>query len=191
MQFINPPLFFWFCANLHKFVQYLTLFVSVSGLSGTKKLLQDFLRDTPIPKSGPHFDMSSYSNNVTGLVGHTTYLRCRVRNLGNETVSALDSVVFTNWSRGVIVFTELFFFPFPSFTLITHASQNKWESFYFHFHWGSSSACHSDDDDALRSVNFRKNAAANFEISGKLSFYNIRDWLDSIKPTFRVSFTRS
>ncbi|XP_065223730.1 zwei Ig domain protein zig-8-like isoform X2 [Planococcus citri] len=56
-------------------------------LNSAKKILKDFLHDTPIPKSGPYFDMASYSDNVTGLVGHTTYLHCRVRNLGNETVS--------------------------------------------------------------------------------------------------------
>ncbi|XP_056638513.1 cell adhesion molecule 4-like isoform X2 [Diorhabda sublineata] len=35
---------------------------------------------------GPYFD-TSVSKNVTALVGKTTYLSCRVRNLGNRTVS--------------------------------------------------------------------------------------------------------
>lgn len=34
---------------------------------------------------GPYFDVSA-SRNVTALVGTTTYLNCRVRNLGNKTV---------------------------------------------------------------------------------------------------------
>lgn len=35
---------------------------------------------------GPYFDQTA-SKNVTALVGHTAYLNCRVRNLGNRTVS--------------------------------------------------------------------------------------------------------
>lgn len=35
---------------------------------------------------GPYFDKLA-SKNVTALVGHTAYLNCRVRNLGNRTVS--------------------------------------------------------------------------------------------------------
>lgn len=34
----------------------------------------------------PYFD-TSISNNVTALVGKSAYLSCRVRNLGNKTVS--------------------------------------------------------------------------------------------------------
>lgn len=34
---------------------------------------------------GPYFDNTA-SKNVTALVGHTAYLNCRVRNLGNRTV---------------------------------------------------------------------------------------------------------
>ncbi|XKL68802.1 hypothetical protein PGB90_006571 [Kerria lacca] len=55
--------------------------------NSSKKILKDFLHDAPIPKSGPYFDMSALSNNITGLVGYTTYLKCRVKNLGNQTVS--------------------------------------------------------------------------------------------------------
>lgn len=36
---------------------------------------------------GPYFDISA-SRNVTALVGNTAYLNCRVRNLGNRTVSS-------------------------------------------------------------------------------------------------------
>lgn len=35
---------------------------------------------------GPYFDKSA-SKNVTALVGKTAYLNCRVRNLGNRSVS--------------------------------------------------------------------------------------------------------
>lgn len=35
---------------------------------------------------GPFFDVEA-SQNVTALVGSTAYLNCRVRNLGNKTVS--------------------------------------------------------------------------------------------------------
>lgn len=35
---------------------------------------------------GPYFDISA-SKNVTALVGKTAYLNCRIRNLGNKTVS--------------------------------------------------------------------------------------------------------
>lgn len=35
---------------------------------------------------GPYFD-KTVSKNVTALVGKTTYLGCRIRNLGNRTVS--------------------------------------------------------------------------------------------------------
>jgi len=37
---------------------------------------------------GPYFDKVA-SKNVTALVGHTAYLNCRVRNLGNRTVSLI------------------------------------------------------------------------------------------------------
>lgn len=35
---------------------------------------------------GPFFDISA-SRNVTALVGKTAYLNCRIKNLGNKTVS--------------------------------------------------------------------------------------------------------
>ena len=41
---------------------------------------------------GPYFETSA-SKNVTALVGKTAYLNCRVRNLGNKTVSPAPSVV--------------------------------------------------------------------------------------------------
>lgn len=38
------------------------------------------------PVIGPHFDFTGFRN-VTVLVGSTAYLKCRVRNIGNKTVS--------------------------------------------------------------------------------------------------------
>jgi hypothetical protein len=43
------------------------------------------LSQNPLDR-GPYFDVS-VSKNVTVLVGGTAYLKCRVRNLGNKTVS--------------------------------------------------------------------------------------------------------
>lgn len=41
---------------------------------------------TPLDR-GPYFDLSA-SKNITALVGKTAYLNCRVKNLGNKTVSS-------------------------------------------------------------------------------------------------------
>lgn len=38
-------------------------------------------------RSGPYVDLAT-SKNVTALLGKTAYLNCRVKNLGNKTVSA-------------------------------------------------------------------------------------------------------
>lgn len=46
----------------------------------------DFLEEWPTPGTGPHFDTSMPSN-FTGLVGSTVHLVCKVKNLGNRTVS--------------------------------------------------------------------------------------------------------
>jgi hypothetical protein len=42
---------------------------------------------------GPYFEPSA-SRNVTALVGKTAYLNCRVRNLGNKTVSFMSLLTF-------------------------------------------------------------------------------------------------
>lgn len=39
------------------------------------------------PRNGPYIDKAA-SKNVTALLGKTAYLNCRVKNLGNKTVSA-------------------------------------------------------------------------------------------------------
>ena len=38
------------------------------------------------PVIGPHFDFTAFKN-ITTLVGNTAYMKCRVRNIGNKTVS--------------------------------------------------------------------------------------------------------
>lgn len=81
-----------FLTNLH-YVFFSFFFV---GPKSPKKILKDFFHDAPVPKSGPYFDMSTLPNNVTGLVGHTTYLHCRVRNLGNQTVSNVYCFIYFN-----------------------------------------------------------------------------------------------
>lgn len=43
------------------------------------------------PRSGPFFDKLA-SKNVTALLGKTAYLNCRVKNLGNKTVSRHTSL---------------------------------------------------------------------------------------------------
>ncbi|XP_072392014.1 zwei Ig domain protein zig-8 [Diabrotica undecimpunctata] len=52
---------------------------------GSKKF-RDFLQEWPTPGTGPYFD-TSINSNITGLVGKTVMLHCRVKNLGNRTVS--------------------------------------------------------------------------------------------------------
>lgn len=42
--------------------------------------------DGDASKTGPYFD-KTVSKNVTALLGKTTHLICRVKNLGNKTVS--------------------------------------------------------------------------------------------------------
>ncbi|XP_054286482.1 zwei Ig domain protein zig-8-like [Macrosteles quadrilineatus] len=64
----------------------LLLFFVHQGADGSRRFRTDFLQDLPTPGTGPSFD-TSIPSNLTGLVGKTAYLNCRVRNLGNRTVS--------------------------------------------------------------------------------------------------------
>jgi hypothetical protein len=48
----------------------------------------------PLGRNDPYFDPLT-QRNVTALVGKSAYLTCRVRNLGNKTVS-IDYVVYQN-----------------------------------------------------------------------------------------------
>lgn len=50
---------------------------------------------------GPYFDLAA-SRNVTALVGKTAYLNCRIRNLGNKTVSVrLSGRIYLLLSRNI------------------------------------------------------------------------------------------
>ncbi|XP_021934398.1 zwei Ig domain protein zig-8 [Zootermopsis nevadensis] len=71
---------------LHSLAFCLLLLLLVHGAAGTRRFRTDFLQELPTPGTGPHFD-TSVPNNLTGLVGKTAYLNCRVKNLGNRTVS--------------------------------------------------------------------------------------------------------
>lgn len=42
--------------------------------------------DNKNPLTGPHFDYDFFRNE-TVMVGHTAYLKCKVKNIGNQTVS--------------------------------------------------------------------------------------------------------
>lgn len=46
---------------------------------------EDDFHGNPLDR-GPYFDISA-SKNITAIAGHSAYLNCRVRNLGNRTVS--------------------------------------------------------------------------------------------------------
>ncbi|KAE9543189.1 hypothetical protein AGLY_003100 [Aphis glycines] len=59
--------------------------------TASRKFLQEFLQDIPPLIIGPVFD-KTVPNNVTGLVGRTAYLHCRVKNLGNRTVNILNLI---------------------------------------------------------------------------------------------------
>ncbi|XP_032594111.1 zwei Ig domain protein zig-8 [Drosophila grimshawi] len=64
------------------------LILLTGGSQGaSKRFFTDFLQDLPTPGTGgPTFD-TNIATNVTGLVGKTIKLTCRVKNLGNRTVS--------------------------------------------------------------------------------------------------------
>lgn len=74
-----------------------------------KGLLDDENRilNNPLNR-GPYFDISA-SKNVTALVGKTAYLNCRIKNLGNKTVSSsslcYELIIFSN-----ILFTCLLYY---------------------------------------------------------------------------------
>ncbi|XP_040154537.1 zwei Ig domain protein zig-8-like isoform X2 [Anopheles arabiensis] len=53
---------------------------------GSRKFRTEFLQEWPTPGTGPYFD-TTVPSNITGLVGKTVLLNCKVKNLGNRTVS--------------------------------------------------------------------------------------------------------
>lgn len=72
-------------------VDFLLVLVSAST---RRHLMNDLLQEVTTPSTGPTFD-TSVPGNLTGLVGKTAYLNCRVKNLGNRTVSCLGSQAFS------------------------------------------------------------------------------------------------
>lgn len=69
------------------FLSYLS---TITGelVGASRKFRTDFLQEWPTPGTGPYFDTASIPSNITGLVGKTVLLICKVKNLGNRTVSA-------------------------------------------------------------------------------------------------------
>ncbi|XP_058824456.1 zwei Ig domain protein zig-8-like isoform X4 [Topomyia yanbarensis] len=66
----------------------LLVLLSAGELVGSsRKFRTDFLQEWPTPGTGPYFDTASIPSNITGLVGKTVLLICKVKNLGNRTVS--------------------------------------------------------------------------------------------------------
>lgn len=63
-------------------------------LAGSRKFRTDFLQELPTPGTGPTFD-HTVPTNITALVGKTAYLDCKVKNIGNRTVSTLFFFSFT------------------------------------------------------------------------------------------------
>lgn len=61
---------------------------SFAGTSdgSSKRFLTDFLQEYPTPGTGPFFDTTTPTN-ITGLVEKPVHLVCKVKNLGNLTVS--------------------------------------------------------------------------------------------------------
>lgn len=84
----------WITMNLRAILNFpkgLALIVRIPLLPGgiascLRNFRTDFLEEWPTPGTGPHFDISMQSN-FTGLVGKTVHLVCKVKNLGNRTVS--------------------------------------------------------------------------------------------------------
>lgn len=57
-----------------------------SGAINHQKNTNNILVATTAYRKGPYFDRAA-SKNVTAMLGKTAYLNCRVKNLGNRTVS--------------------------------------------------------------------------------------------------------
>lgn len=75
----------WDCHCKSYYVFLLIILLFTDAQDGGSKKFRDFLQDWPTPGTGPYFD-TSINSNITGLVGNTVLLNCRVKNLGNRTV---------------------------------------------------------------------------------------------------------
>lgn len=73
---------------LRHFQSEIHISVPDTTVQGSRLFRTDFLQEWPAPETGPNFDTLAPAN-VTGLVGKTVHLVCRVKNLGNRTVSAI------------------------------------------------------------------------------------------------------
>lgn len=76
---------------------------SVTALAAQKESTGNSLEFSG-SRSGPYFDKAA-SKNVTALLGKTTYLNCRVKNLGNKTVSTVSEFIQYTYSatRGAVM----------------------------------------------------------------------------------------
>lgn len=80
----------------HLLKRNLYILFSTGAFAGnSRKFRTEFLQDFPTPGTGPYFD-TTVSSNVTGLVGKTVHLICKVKNLGNRTVSKSFLLPFTS-----------------------------------------------------------------------------------------------
>lgn len=68
--------------------------INFENVHNNNNNLNDDLNKNPLDR-GPYFDISA-SKNVTALVGNTAYLNCRVKNLGNRTVSITKKAFIVN-----------------------------------------------------------------------------------------------
>lgn len=64
---------------------------STAHYSGTSIGNRNVIEVTEDNRNGPYFDKAA-SKNITALLGKTAYLNCRVKNLGNKTVSFIDLI---------------------------------------------------------------------------------------------------
>lgn len=68
-------------SNLHVLLTHWKVFIAIRLEDETAEEINDGIDIT-----GPYFD-ANIPNNVTAIVGKSAFLRCRVRNLTNKTVS--------------------------------------------------------------------------------------------------------
>lgn len=67
-------------------IEFLFAFFAGTCFGSSRRFLTDFLQEFPTPGTGPYFD-TTIPSNITGLVGKNVHLVCKVKNLGNRTVS--------------------------------------------------------------------------------------------------------
>lgn len=92
---INSHLIWYFCISIFSYLVYSLSAFSVSASQRDSSSSKDNKADAygknalelDAFKIGPYFDKMA-SKNVTALLGKTAYLTCRVKNLGNKTVSS-------------------------------------------------------------------------------------------------------